>query len=244
MTSVRPVIECEQQHASVFVAELHAAIVFYTQTLGFTLAFQWGEPPKFAGVNLDRRQIFLDANYPPNPSGCCLFFNVADVDELHDCHRANGVEIAEAIGDGPWRIRDYTVRDLHGYHIVFGQHLLNAGPPIRIERVDVPVRMEKRLAALMEGLASRHRKSVSSLLEDILLHTTEGVGPYTQSTLRYIQELNKKHGIDYDSHGAIASPRSDADPRTEPLLISSRHYQRPSTPGRPVLSARSQRERR
>jgi hypothetical protein len=49
--------------------------------------------------------------------------------------------------------------------------------------------------------------SLSSCLEEILLHTNEPLGdgvasPHTKSTLRYIQELKKKHGIDYDSHGS------------------------------------------
>jgi hypothetical protein len=39
------------------------------------------------------------------------------------------------------------------------------------------------------------------------LHTNEPLGdgvasPHTKSQLRYIQELKKKHGIDYDSHGS------------------------------------------
>jgi catechol 2,3-dioxygenase-like lactoylglutathione lyase family enzyme len=198
----RPSIECEQQHASVFVTDLAAAIEFYTKRLGFRLAFEWGEPPSFAGVNLDRTQIFLESKWPPNPNGCCLFFNVGNVDELYEFHRANGVEIAEPIGDRPWHIRDYTIRDLHGYHIVFGQHLMNAGPPIKIERVGVPVRLEKRLAALLEDLAAHKRMSLSSCLEEILLHTNDGVGPHTKGTLHYIQNLKRKHAIDYDSHAS------------------------------------------
>jgi catechol 2,3-dioxygenase-like lactoylglutathione lyase family enzyme len=198
----RPYIECEQQHASVFVSDLPAAIEFYTKKLGFVLAFAWGEPPSFAGVNLDRVQIFLDANYPPNPNGCCLFFNVGNVDELYEFHRANGVDVFEPIGDRPWHIRDYTVRDLNGYYIVFGQHLFTGGPPIRIERVDVPVRLEKRLAALLQDLAQAKRMTLASCLEEILLHTNDGVGPHTKGQLRHIQELKKKHGIDYDAHGS------------------------------------------
>jgi hypothetical protein len=85
---------------------------------------------------------------------------------------------------------------------LFGQHLYNAGPPIKIERVDVPVRLEKRLAALLQDLAERKRMSINSCLEEMLLHTNEGVGPHTPSQLRYIKELKKKHGIDYDSHGS------------------------------------------
>jgi catechol 2,3-dioxygenase-like lactoylglutathione lyase family enzyme len=201
-TPVKPSVECEQQHASVFVLDLNEAIEFYTQRLGFVLAFRWGEPPSFAGVNLDRTQIFLDQAYPPNPSGCCLFFNVDDVDALYEFHRANGVDVVQTIGDRPWHIRDYTVRDLNGYHIVFGQHLPNAGDPIKIERVDLTVRIEKRLAALVQDLAAHKRMTVSSCLEEILLHTNDGVGPHTKSTLRFVADLKRKHGIDYDSHGS------------------------------------------
>jgi hypothetical protein len=102
----------------------------------------------------------------------------------------------------PWAIRDYTVRDLDGYYLLFGQHLYNAGPPIHIERVDVPVRLEKRLAALLQDLSDHKRMSISSCLEEMLLHTNEGVGPHTASQLRYIKMLKDKHGIDYDSHGS------------------------------------------
>ena len=77
-----------------------------------------------------------------------------------------------------------------------------SGPPIKIERVDVSVRLEKRLAALLLDLAQHKRMSVNSCLEEILLHTNEGVEPHTKATLRQIEELKKKHGIDYDSHGS------------------------------------------
>ena len=68
------------------------------------------------------------------------------------------------------------MRDLNGYYLSFGQHLLRAGPPIKIERVDVPLRLEKRLAALLQDLAEHKRMSVSRRLEEILRHTNEGVG--------------------------------------------------------------------
>ena len=47
--------------------------------------------------------------------------------------------------------------------------------------------------------------NLNSCLEEILLHTCEQFGegvasPHTKRTLNYIQELKKKHGIDYDSH--------------------------------------------
>ena len=44
--------------------------------------------------------------------------------------------------------------------------------------------------------------SVDSCLEEMLLHTNEGVGPHTKTTLQFIEELKKKHGIDYDCHAS------------------------------------------
>src|SRR3954467_3505464 len=202
MADSRPsFIECEQVHAGLAVADLAAAIDFYTAKLGFWLAFTWGEPPTFAGVNLGKVQIFLQAG-TPDPKGCSVSFIVGDADQLYEFHRANGVTIVEGLADREYGIRDYGVRDLDGYHLSFGHHLLNAGPPIKIERVDVPVRLEKRLAALLQDLAKHKHMSVNSCLEEMLLHTNDGVGPHTQTTLSYIQELKKKHGIDYDSHGS------------------------------------------
>lgn len=86
-------------------------------------------------------------------------------------------------------------------------HLVSAGPPLPVERVDVAVRLEKRLAALLHDLAAYKRMSVGSCLEEILLHTNEPLGdgvasPHTKRQLAHIQELKKKHGIDYDSHAS------------------------------------------
>jgi catechol 2,3-dioxygenase-like lactoylglutathione lyase family enzyme len=201
-TSAIPVVECDQLHACLVVSDILAAVDFYTKKLGFKLGFTWGgDPPTFAGVNLDKVQIFLQKG-TPSPKGCSVSFLVGDADQLYEFHRANGVEVTAEIADREYGIRDYGVRDLHGYHLSFGHHIFNTGPAIKIERVDVPVRLEKRLAALLQDLAKHKRMSVNSCLEEMLLHTNDGVGPHTQTTLRYIQELKKKHGIDYDSHGS------------------------------------------
>lgn len=199
--SAPPFVECEQTHAGLAVADIPAAIDFYTQKLGFKLAFTWGDPPAFAGVNLGHVQMFLQKGVP-DPKGCSVYFIVGDADQLYDFHRANGVEVAQDIGDREYAIRDYVVRDLDGYYLSFGHHLFNVGPPIKIERVDVPVRLEKRLAALLQDLAEHKHMSVSGCLEEMLLHTNEGVGPHTQTTMHYIKELKRKHGIDYDSHAS------------------------------------------
>ena len=59
----------------------------------------------------------------------------------------------------------------------------------------------------LHDLAEHKHMSVNSCLEEILLHTNEPLGdgvasPHTKKTINYIQELKKKHGIDYDSHAS------------------------------------------
>jgi catechol 2,3-dioxygenase-like lactoylglutathione lyase family enzyme len=204
--SQTPPVECHQHHAGLTVPDIDAAVKFYTTRLGFHTAFTWGEPPTFAGVNLDHVQIFLQQGTPA-PAGTSVYFLVDDADTLLEFHRANGVEIAQEIGDREYSIRDYTVRDLNGYYLTFGHPIFTMGSKVKIERIDVPLRLEKRLAALLYDLAEHKRMSLSSCVEEILLHTNEPLGdgvasPHTKRTLAYIQELKKKHGIDYDSHAS------------------------------------------
>ncbi|HEX6094693.1 MAG TPA: VOC family protein [Thermoanaerobaculia bacterium] len=197
----RPQIECEQHHPGLTVADIPAAVDFYTTKLGFQLDFTWGEPATFAGVHLDKVQIFLQQGKPA-PGGTSVYFKVGDADELFAFHQRNGVEIAEPIDDRDYGIRDYSVRDSDGYYLTFGHHIFNTGPKVEIERVDVPLRLEKRLAALLYDLAREKRMSLSSCVEEILLHTNDGVEPHTKSQLARIQKLKQKHGIDYDTHAS------------------------------------------
>jgi catechol 2,3-dioxygenase-like lactoylglutathione lyase family enzyme len=201
-----PEVDCEQQHPSLAVADVLGAVEFYTTKLGFTQGFLWGDPPTFAGVNLGRMQLFLEQG-TPGPAGCAVYFVIGNADQLHEYHRARGVAVLVPPGDRPYGLRDYTVKDLHGYRLTFGHHTFKAGPPLEIARVDVPVRLEKRLAAVLQDLAAFKHMSVSSCLEETLLHTFEPLGdgvasPHTGTDLRHIQELKRKHGIDYDSHAS------------------------------------------
>ncbi|HKF49766.1 MAG TPA: VOC family protein [Terracidiphilus sp.] len=198
-----PEVQCDKVHPGVTAADVAAAVDFYTTRLGFKAGFTVGEPPTFAGVNLGNTQMFLGQGTPtPNPHTPAAYFAVEDADALYEYQRAQGVEIAVEIGDRPYGLRDYAVRDLNGYVIEFGQPLFNAGPPVPIERADVAVRLEKRLAALLRDLAEHKRMSVDSCLEEMILHTNDGVEPHTKGTLRFIQQLKQKHGIDYDCHAS------------------------------------------
>ena len=202
-----PPVECEMHHATLAVADLSAAVDVYTKTLGFQPGFTWGDPPTMAGVELGGVSIHL-AQGAPSPKGCSVYFVVGDADELFEFQRANGADIVTQPGDRPWGLRDYKVRDRDGYELSFGHRLPDRAPPLEIERVELGVRLEKRLAALVQELAARKRMDVSGCLEEILLHSFEQVGedasasPHTKSTFRYIEALKKQHGIDYDAHAS------------------------------------------
>src|SRR5262245_6100518 len=202
MPSPIPEVDCDRLHPVLRVRDVRAAVDFYTTRLGFTLGFTWPETgsPTYAGVNLGDVQIFFD-QCEPIGTGLEICFVVSNADELCEAQRANGVDIVEEPGDRPYGIRDYSIRDLNGYRLTFGHYIYSVGEPIEIERVDVPVRLEKRLAALLTDLAAYKRMDVSSCLEEILLHTNDQLGdtgnvpsPHSKAQLRYIQELKKKHG--------------------------------------------------
>jgi len=197
----RPQVDCEFHHTGLPVPDVQASVAFYTEKLGFELGFRWGDPPTMAGVNLGQAQIFLEEG-TPSPGGCNLYFVVGDADGLFEFQTSNGVEVVSPPEDKPYGLRDYRIRDIHGYELAFGHYVYNVGDPLPIERVDVPVRLERRLAALLLDLAQHKRMSLSSCLEEILLHTNDGVGPHTKSQLRQIAALKEKHGIDYDTHAS------------------------------------------
>jgi catechol 2,3-dioxygenase-like lactoylglutathione lyase family enzyme len=145
---------------------------------------------------------------------------VADVDAAYQRCLAEGVEVAYPPTDMEWNVREMHVRHPDGHIFRVGRGLnyeeeiesfsrreREKGPPLPIERVDLPVRLEKRLAALLADLAGHKQMSIAETLEETLLHTFEETGdgvasPHTPRTFRHIRELKEKHGIDYDCHAS------------------------------------------
>ncbi|MEC5144270.1 VOC family protein [Chitinophaga sp. 212800010-3] len=206
-TKKAPGVDNTQVFPTLLVDDIPAAVSFYTSQLGFTHRFSWGSPPTFAGVDLGKTTIHL-GKAAPGPKGYAeLNFVVDDADLLFAFHKANGVEVVSPPEDQPFGLRTYQVKDPYNNYLGFGHYIYNQGPPVKIERISLPVRLEKRLAAVLEELATHNRSSLSGCLEEILLHCFERVGdssasPFTVSTLEYIQELKAKHGINYDTHDA------------------------------------------
>ena len=73
---------------------------------------------------------------------------------------------------------------------------------IPVERVQLGVRMEKRMVKVLKGLAEYHDLSLGDLLEGIVLHAFENKTPFREETLQRIAQLKDVYGMTY---GASAS---------------------------------------
>ena len=72
-----------------------------------------------------------------------------------------------------------------------------------IERVQTGVRMEKRMVKVLKGLAELKDMTLGDLLEGIVLHAFEGAAPFSEQTLKEIEQLRKIYGLTLraaDSH--------------------------------------------
>ncbi len=217
------------------VSNMDASFAWFEQW-GWRKLWDWGDPPDFGAVGSGACQIFqsLDSqggrgrgdlprtfgpgNEERSDRGVWMSIWVDDVDAVHALCVREGLEVTLPPTDMPWEVREMHLRhpDGHVFRVGRGigydesveeQRLREAGPPLAIERVDVPVRLERRLAALLADLAAHKRMSIAETLEETLLHTFEEIGegvasPHTHRTLAHIRELRSKHGIDYDCHAS------------------------------------------
>lgn len=69
---------------------------------------------------------------------------------------------------------------------------------IPIERVQIGVRMEKRMMKVLKALAEYFDITLGDLLEGITLHAFESQTPFSEETLRRIAQLKEVYGMDYD----------------------------------------------
>jgi len=68
---------------------------------------------------------------------------------------------------------------------------------ITVERVQIGVRIEKRMVKVLKGLAEYHDFSLGDLLEGIVLHAFENKTPFAEETLQRIGQLKEIYGMDY-----------------------------------------------
>jgi uncharacterized glyoxalase superfamily protein PhnB len=189
------------------VRDFREAMRYYTKKLFFELLWQWDKPPSFGCVRLGKVEIFFCLKAQGQP-GMWLSIFMDDVDDYFERITTAGAEVISGPKDYPWGCREIHVRDPNQHVIRFSQAIPAREPKLPIDRVPFQTRIEKRLAALIDDLARHKNMAVGEMLEETVLHTFEkmpagGVAsPHTEKTLRHIQALKKKHGVDYDTHAS------------------------------------------
>jgi catechol 2,3-dioxygenase-like lactoylglutathione lyase family enzyme len=190
-----------------YVQDFLAAKKYYVEKLLFNLAWEWDVPPTFGCVSLGKAEIFLSQGGQGKPgTWLCIF--LADVDGYYERIKRLGAEVIYGPKDEPWGMREIHVRDPNQHVIRFGHGIPSREPKLEIERVPLAAQIEKRLAALIEDVARHKEMTLGEMLEETLLHSMEQVpgggvaSPHTAHTHGYIQELRKKHGLDYDCHAS------------------------------------------
>jgi hypothetical protein len=68
--------------------------------------------------------------------------------------------------------------------------------PIRIERVQTGLRIEKRVLKVLKGVAEIHDLSLGDLVEGIVLHAFEGRCAFGPDTLARIADLKRVYDLD------------------------------------------------
>jgi GNAT superfamily N-acetyltransferase len=105
------------------VADVIATVGYYREVLGFLEGWTWGQPADFGGVRWGKVGAMFALQEGPGATvgGQWHSFFVEGIDVLYALHRRNGATIYSPLEAKPWGLREYTVRDLNGHFLRFGQ---------------------------------------------------------------------------------------------------------------------------
>lgn len=108
-----------------FVADIAASCDFYTQKLGFQVAFSYGDPPFYAqvcrdGASLNLRQLDEPAFNPALQARGHLLSATITVDDAEPLFlELQGAPFQQLLRTEPWGARTFIIRDPDGNLILF-----------------------------------------------------------------------------------------------------------------------------
>lgn len=100
-------------HPILGTRDIKRAIAFYTERLGFELAFSdGGEPPNYVGFRRDGVELHMQFQFEHEMGTIRLRFLVEDPDALFEEYREREVEFsADGIRNTPWGTREFALYD-------------------------------------------------------------------------------------------------------------------------------------
>jgi catechol 2,3-dioxygenase-like lactoylglutathione lyase family enzyme len=107
--------------------DIKRAIEFYTQQLGFELAFgDKTDPPNYVGFRRDAVELHMQFHFEHEMSTIRLRILVDDPDTLFNEYRQRSVECsANGIRDTAWGTREFALFDLDRNAFTFYRHLMS-----------------------------------------------------------------------------------------------------------------------
>jgi len=127
-TAAKPVISSIA--AELFVADIKRSCDFFTQKLGFSIVFSYGEPPFYAQVKRDRALLNLKCvDYPVIDPALRDRESLLSADMGIDTHeeikqlflefQAAGVTFFQTLRKEPWGAKTFIVKDPDGNLLLF-----------------------------------------------------------------------------------------------------------------------------
>jgi catechol 2,3-dioxygenase-like lactoylglutathione lyase family enzyme len=123
----RPILSSTE--AQLFVADIKTSCDFYTDKLGFTVAFVYGDPPYYGQVSRDHARlnlrmvcepVFTDVREREHLLSASLTVATADeIKQLFLSYQAAGVGFHQTLKKEPWGARTFVVVDPDGNLILF-----------------------------------------------------------------------------------------------------------------------------
>ncbi len=115
-------------HPILGTRDINRAIEFYTQRLGFQLAFgDTIDPPNYVGFRRDAVELHMQFQFEHEMGTIRLRFLVEDADALFNEYGQRGVECsATGIRDTPWGTREFALYDPDRNALTFYNHLTSA----------------------------------------------------------------------------------------------------------------------
>ena len=107
-------------HPIIGTRDIERAIDFYTNKLGFAVAFRDGATPtNYAGLRRDGVVVHMQFQYEHEMATIRLRFLVKDPDALRAEFRERGVEIQNEIKNTAWGTREFALYDLDRNALTF-----------------------------------------------------------------------------------------------------------------------------
>lgn len=110
--------------ATLAVADMRRACDFYVGAMGFSKAFENGEPIGFVILKRDAAELHLTLQRDHRPAPFAVaHMLVEDIDALHAIVRARGLRIVKGLRDKDYGLRAFVFEDPDGNRIDVGQPL-------------------------------------------------------------------------------------------------------------------------